>query len=172
MEKYYLLNIYPFNFDNLNISELSNVVNEEFEQFKNYIINNNQINHNENIENSINEPIKIDKIKDSKNLIINIRDSKKENLKEIKLNDFKGEYKDIIDLKYFVKSKGNYPILGPGFVVENSKNIELIINGKLNKLVSNAELNEGENTISLKIKNEITILDNMFYCCESLKNIS
>ena len=148
-----LLNIYPFNFDNLNINELSNVVNEEFEQFKNYIINHNQINHNENIENNINDKIKIDEIKEQKNKIINIMENKDENLNEIKLNEFKDECKDIIDLKYYVKSKGNYPIFGPSFVVENSKNIELIINGKLNKLVNNAELNEGENTISIKIKN-------------------
>jgi len=43
-----LLNIIPFNFDNLNIDKILNVINEEFEQFIKYITTNNKIENNVN----------------------------------------------------------------------------------------------------------------------------
>ena len=90
----------------------------------------------------------------------------------IKENDEnKFEYKDKINLIYYAKSTGIYEIFGEGFVIKNEKNIDLFINGKESALVNECELKEGDNIITLKIKNDLTYLSFMFMGCSSLKNI-
>ena len=51
------------------------------------------------------------------------------------------------------------------------KNIELKINGKKTNLIDKYKLKEGDNNITLIIKNKITNLSNMFYQCQQLKDI-
>ena len=55
--------------------------------------------------------------------------------------------------------------------MRNQNNIDLIINGKESELINSCELNEGENIITLIIKNVLTNLSFMFSGCSSLKNI-
>ena len=88
--------------------------------------------------------------------------------KNIQLN----HHKNIINLKYYVKCKGKYDIFGPVFVKNNSDKIQLIINNISIQLLSKLELNKGENIITIKIKNKLTDLSDMFYDCYSLKDIS
>ena len=90
------------------------------------------------------------------------------NHKEEKLNNI---YKNSINVKYFAKSKGNYNIFGREFVENNKENINLIINGKNNSLVDNYELKDGENIITIIIKNKLTNLSYMFSWCNSLTDI-
>ena len=169
-----LINKYPLNFENLNLDELSILINEEFNQFKNHIKNNNKINIIENKLNLKNEKNNI-KIENENNIINNNEKkdmNNKDNINQIN-NEIKlEEYKNKINLIYFTKSKGIYTIFGPYFVKTNSDNIELIINNKLNKLIVNAELNEGENVVTLIIKKKLTNLCSMFYNCNSLKDIT
>ena len=89
-----------------------------------------------------------------------------------KEDEYKVEYKNEINLKYFTKSKGVYQILGEYFVHYNEDNVELIINGEPRKLVDKCELKEGENIITLIIKTQLVILSCMFSDCSSLKDIS
>ena len=70
-----------------------------------------------------------------------------------------------------MKSKGNYNIFGEIFVLNNRNNIDLIINGKGHKLVSNYELKRGENNITMVIKNKLINLSHMFTGCDTLKDI-
>ena len=56
--------------------------------------------------------------------------------------------------------------------MNNKFNIKLIINGKQNiDLVSVYELNQGENIITLILKNKLTNLSEMFSGCKILKDI-
>ena len=72
---------------------------------------------------------------------------------------------------YKAKRSGEQRIFGFSFVINNDKNIELIINGKKNKLVDYFDLEKGNNTIILIVKNNLEDLGNMFNGCESLYNI-
>jgi len=56
-------------------------------------------------------------------------------------------------------------------VKNNKNNIELIINGNKNELISKYKLRKGENNIKIIIKNKISNLEDMLYKCKSLKNI-
>ena len=87
-------------------------------------------------------------------------------------NNINDKIENKINLKYSIKNKGNYTILGKKFVENNNDNIELFINDKPNKLVSNCELDKGENIISLIIKNKQTNLGYMFSGCTSLTDIT
>ena len=62
-------------------------------------------------------------------------------------------------------------IFGKKFVEKNKNNIELIINGIKNELVSKYDLKYGENIVEIKIKNKITNFEYMFKKSVSLKNI-
>ena len=130
-----------------NINDISNIINKEL------------INIHENIKLFHNNEIKI-------KLNENIHNN---NEIEIKLNE-KDEYKNEIKL-YYVKNIFNKNIFGKEFVKNNKDNIELLINNEKNKLVDQYDLNEGENVITLLIKNKLTNLSYMFYRCESLKDI-
>ena len=66
------------------------------------------------------------------------------------------KYRNKINLKYYVDSKGSYNIFGYEFLW-NKNNVELIINKKNHKLINKCELNKGENTITLLIKNRIKV---------------
>ena len=64
-----------------------------------------------------------------------------------------------------------YPLFGSKFVRNNKNNIQLIINGKECQLKEEYDLNDGINNIQLKISNELTNLEQMFYNSKYLKNI-
>ena len=137
----YLIDEYKLNFENLEIDEISKVINDELELFKNYLIKNNNLNmNNKKIEIDLNEP---------------------------QINEDKNK----INLTYFAKSKGDYNIFGCEFVENNKDNIELMINGDKSELIDKCQLKEGENKITLIIKNKLTLLSYMFSRCTALKDI-
>ena len=80
-------------------------------------------------------------------------------------------HKNEINLKYMTEEEGEKTIFGSSFVENNKDNISLIINGKESELVSESYLKEGENNITIRIKNTLTNLSEMFCFCESLYNI-
>ena len=80
-------------------------------------------------------------------------------------------HKNEINLKYMTEEEGEQRIFGSSFVENNKDNINLIINGKESELVDEYFLKEGENNITIRLKNTLTNLSNMFYFCESLYNI-
>ena len=144
----YLININSKDFNNLDVDDISNIINIKLDKLNNYIRNGNIININKKNNNNIN-------IKAESSL------SKED------------EYKNNIDLIYFSNSKENCNIFGKKFVKNNKDNIEFIINGtKQKEIQSNYELKEGENIITLIIKNKLVNLSYMFYKCYSLNNIS
>ena len=83
---------------------------------------------------------------------------------------FKNKYNKI-NLIYYAKENGVNDIFGYKFVENNKNNIELVINGEKNELVNTYELKKGENNIQIIIKNKINNIEDMFYCCSTLKNI-
>ena len=100
----------------------------------------------------------------------------KDSLKRINWDEyfdhpFFKKYKDEINLIYYTEKDGIENIFGKKFVENNKNNIELIINGIKNKLVSEYELKKGENNIRIIIKNKIINLEEMFICCKALKKI-
>jgi len=161
-----LLNITPLNFDIL-FNNISKVITEELDEFQNYLINNNKKeNIFKNSLKSLNIYDNLNNENNKRNVQISI------NKKKVQLNQYhKGEYKNKINLIYFVKSKRNYNIFGEIFVLNNRNNIDLIINGKGHKLVSNYELKRGENNITMVIKNKLINLSHMFTGCDTLKDI-
>ena len=84
----------------------------------------------------------------------------------------KTDYKNEINLVYYAESKDFYYIFGEDFVKTNKKNINLIINGKKDELHCDVELEEGDNNITLIIKNKLTNFDYFFYGCRTLKDIT
>ena len=138
----YLIDEYKLNFENLEIDEISKMINDELESFKNYLCknNNNMDMNNKKDEQDLNEP-QIDEVKNK------------------------------INLTYFAKSKGDYNIFGCEFVENNKDNIELLINGNKSILIDKCQLKEGDNKITLIIKNKLTLLSYMFSRCTALKDI-
>ena len=172
-----ILTKYSLSKNNLmNIDDISTIIKEEFQQIINTIQNNKLISNN--LINNDNEINNIDKI----NIIDNYVDEEDKNIKnepeinnhiEENINEIKiDNYINKMNLKYFVEYKGNYSIFGENFVSNNKNNIALIIDGKQKELDNNCELKEGENTITLIIKNKLTNLSYMFYMCKYLKDIS
>ena len=178
-----LINEYPLNIKNLDINKIKNVINEELEHIEKCLINN-KINlkekhfEKEQNKNKINI---IQNINEEKKIILNNFDNNindihdKENSNKIvngNRNEIKfDKYINKINITYYAKTKGNYDIFGKKFVENNEGNISLNINGKINNLVHNYELKEGENIITLIIKNKLINLSYMFISCESLKDI-
>ena len=178
-----LINEYPLNIKNLDINKIKNVINEELEHIEKCLINN-KINlkekHFEKEQNK--KKISITQnINGEKKIILNNFDNNindihdKENSNKIvngNRNEIKfDKYINKINITYYAKTKGNYDIFGKKFVENNEGNISLNINGKINNLVHNYELKEGENIITLIIKNKLINLSYMFISCESLKDI-
>ena len=132
----------------LNNVNIPNVINEQSDKSAIYTKNNNKkmINNNFNLVNN------------NFNIVNNV---------EKKLN----KYKDKINLIYLTDEINTYPIFGDSFVKNNENNIELIINGKQNKLISKCELKKRENHITLLIQNKLTNLNNMFRGSNNLKDI-
>lgn len=80
----------------------------------------------------------------------------------------------VIDKSYsssFSSEGDQNKLFGTYFVKNNRYNIKLIINGEENDLVDYYNLNKGINLIELRILNILINLEDMFYKCESLKNI-
>ena len=84
---------------------------------------------------------------------------------------FETKTKNIINLIYYVKEEEEQNIFGEEFVKNNENKIELVINGKNNKLVEKYKLKKGDNNIQIIIKNKLTNLKDMFESCDTLKNI-
>ena len=80
-------------------------------------------------------------------------------------------YKNEINIKYKVGLQGKYKIFGDFFVDYNSNNLSLIINGTKSPLVSEYNLNKGENNVTLCIKNKLKNISHMFYSCKNIHNI-
>ena len=129
-------------------------------------------NQNEKKERNQNE-IKIrnqNEIKTRNHNETNTRNKNEINIKnknEINAND-----KNEINIKYITEEKGKESIFGYKFVENNKNNIELKINGTKSKLIKEFELNNGENNITIVIKNKITNLEDMFYKFNKLYNIN
>ena len=170
-----IMNTFPLNFENLNICDISGVIKEEFNKFKKDITekNTNYMNLNDKKVNlhDININYKIDfknQLSNKKNNLIYVANNNlNKKVNNFQLEDFKNKY----ELIYYVQSEGNYNIFGEDFVSNNRNNLDLIINGKHNILVSYYKLKEGENLISLVIRNKLNNLSYMFYKCDSLKEI-
>ena len=193
-----LIDLNTLDFQNLDLDDITNEINIEFEKLKIHIMKNNKtninINQNKNKKNNKNISITKNKLikqnnNSTKNIfnanninninyvknanIINSINNHQNNQKKIKINVVKKEeYKDKINLKYFVKSKGINNIFGLDFIEKNKDNIELLINGKKNVLVNRYELKEGENNITIIIKKRLNKLSYMFSLCSSLIDIS
>ena len=101
---------------------------------------------------------------------INIKNKNEINAKD--KNEINITYKNEINIKYITEEKGKESIFGYKFVENNKNNIELKINGTKSKLIKEFELNNGENNITIVIKNKITNLEDMFYKCNKLYNIN
>ena len=168
-----VLDFYPSNFDNL-YDSLSKVINEELAQLKTYLFDSNKFQNLMEVNDInfrlVNNDHKLNNDKNNENspkkVQINI------NQKKIKLNNHKTEeFRNRINLIYYAKSEKIREIFGEEFVLNNTDSIDLIINGKSNKLVSNYELKQGENIVTMIIKNKLVNLSHMFSGCGSLKNI-
>jgi len=168
----FLINEYPLNFQNLEINNISNVIDEELIKFTNYFKKNNKfdnINHVHNINIINDDEIKNEIIMENDENMNN-KENSLENFDLI--NNINFNKKKEINLKYFTKSSGIYDIFGVNFVAKNKNNIELLINGKKSELSNKCELKKGKNSVTIIIKNKLTNLSNMFNNCKSLKDIS
>ena len=144
-----------------NTMEMKN--NDELsELIKNYKLNIDNLNI-DYISNVINE--ELDNIYEK---ILNKKHN--ENKMSNKISE-KELFKNDINLIYYTEKKSICNIFGKDFINNNKDNVELIINGKNNKIVDKFELKEGNNIITLIIKNKLTNLSNMFYDCNNLKDI-
>ena len=153
---------YPLSFENLEIDEISNVIEEELELIKNYLLNTIKM----NVFNSvIKKNQMINKFKNKAKMYVIT------NGKTIMQGGLMNTFKNEITLKYYTKQKGNYNIFGAEFVANNKNNIDLIINGERHILVNNIELMEGRNTIKMLIKKQLSNLSHMFSWCNFLVDI-
>ena len=196
-----LIKNHPLNYKNINLEDITSVFNEELDQYYKYILNDDKGNKNrlsENIiinkENSDKSNYKLFSSEEDENNQKNIKnnDIEIENInqtnQEKDINNIENqeskndiinnniiqvnEFKNRINLIYNVKYKGKYIIFGAFFVANNKDKIELIINNKKSSLVSLAELQKGNNTITLIIKKKLSNLFNMFHSCECIKDLT
>ena len=153
----------------INIFHYPDEENSEPHCLTNNIIDNTKINHDNNTEDD--SSIKEFEIHHDISKIIKLNYD--EFIKYIldEFNNSNNKYKNEINLIYKTDKEDSERIFGYTFVENNKNNIELIINGIKNDLISVYKLKEGENNIKIIIKNKITNLKNMFYNCKSLKNI-
>ena len=169
-----LIEKYPLNKDDLiHIDNIANIIYEEFDIFNKYISNNSNKdneNNNNNSDNKI-ENKNLFEFKEEHEIIPNST-IPQENILNNNDEKKKDEYKNEINITYFVKNKGTYNIFGEKFVKNNKDNISLIINGAQNQLVNKCQLNKGENTVRIIIKNKLTNISHIFSSCKYLKNIN
>ena len=91
---------------------------------------------------------------------------------KIKSGNNNSANKKDLNFEYITEKEGICDIFGEAFVKNNKDNVELIINGKSNKLVDKYVLLKGKNIIKMIIKNDLTNLEEMFKECKSLVNIN
>jgi len=156
-----LVEKYPLNVDNLNIDDISNIINKELDNFNKYSKNviksfNKMLELNQ--ENKIQKNIDFDKLV---NLLFESED----------MNGII-EYKKEINLIYFAEREGTYNIFGEKFVKKNKNNIKIVIDGNQDKLTSKWDFKKGENIVTILIKNKLKNLSHMFHSCKYLKDIS
>ena len=126
------------NFNAPSLSKISLIMFQELNMIEQYIKNSNKVKNEETKE----------KIKDE--------------IKEIKKEKKPIEYRNEINLEYYSpRCYEMAPIFGKKFVKNNRNNIELIINGNKNELISEAKLMY-KNDIKMIIKNKITNLSDLF----------
>ena len=111
-----------------------------------------------------NENNKIANLKEKENINNNLIFNKNK-IKELKEINIK------INLKYYAKESGFNKIFGKKFVVNNAKNIYLLIKENFYNLIDEFELEKGENNIQMIVKNPLTNLEYMFFGCNTLTNI-
>ena len=158
-----LINKYPLNYQNLEMTHISKIINDELENF------NIHLKHNVDNEIKENKELIIKNNKNSFNLLKSENENDKdiEEPKDLKIN----QYKDKINIIFKVNKKDSYQIFGNDFLNNNKDNIELLKNGEKINLASKCELKEGDNIITLILKNKLTNLSRMFYWCNNLKDI-
>ena len=146
-----IMDLYPLNFQNIELDWISDVIDDELERFKKYLKTN-----------EINKKMTITEYNSS------INNKKKNFGDDINYNENKE-----INIKYFAKSKGTFCIFGDLFVRNNKDNIEIIVNDKKLDSIFNCQyLEEGDNNVKLIIKKDLDNLSNMFYGCDCLKDIT
>ena len=156
--------------DILNVyNDLINYEYEIDEKEKKIIINDEK-------EIKLEEEIRLTNEEMIKELIIEIKNMKKEKNELEKqvyeLDNIVNNYKNEINLIYNIEEERECQIFGDKFVKKNNNNIELNINGDNNKLISKYRLKKGDNNIKIIIKNKIKDLRNMFENCKNLQNIN
>ena len=144
-----LIEKYPLNIKNLDLFDISKIIEEEFDKFDEHLFDINKKDNNK------------------KNKFINFEEEEE----IVPNNAIPNDIEEEIIVKYFVKNKGNYNIFGEQFVKNNFHNINLIINDVPNKLVNKYQLNKGENIVKIIVRNELKDLSYMFSSCKYLKNI-
>ena len=93
-----------------------------------------------------------------------------ENINE--LYNIKKDKKKEINLIFTINSEAKeYDIFGHDFIQNNLNNIEIYVNGHKDSLKQKYYLNQGENKITIKIKNPINNFSYMFYKCSILKKL-
>ena len=133
---------------------------------------------NDEKEKKLEEEIRLTNEEMIKELILEIKNMKKEKneLEKLvyELDNIvnKDKYKNEINLIYNTEEEEECRIFGDKFVEKNNNNIELNINGDKSKLISKYKLKKGENNIILIIKNKLKDLRYMFKNCENLQNIN
>ena len=146
-----IMDLYPLNFQNIELDWISDVIDDELERFKKYLKTN-----------EINKKMTITEYNSSIN-------NKKKNFGD----DINHSENKEINIKYFAKSKGTFCIFGSDFVKNNKENIEIIVNDKKLYTLFNCQyLEEGDNNVKLIIKKDLDNLSNMFYGCDCLKDIT
>ena len=146
-----LIEKYPLNIENLCLDDISNTIKEELYLIDGHLYEVNKKNNNKKNNNYIN-------FEEEEEIMPNYA--------------IPNNIKDEINIKYFVKEKGNYNIFGEKFVNNNFENLNLIINDVPSKLVNKYQLNKGENTIKIIINDDLIDLSYMFSSCKCLKNIN
>ena len=182
-----LINMFPLTLKNLDITEISNIINEELECFEIKIMKNHQNGNEINSSEKKNHNFKLSNLtmnssKDNKIMMQNFF-KKDSNFSSMRSGDIKFKLKlegkvnnfildeNEISIIYNTKFKDDYNIFGEQFVENNKDKIELVINGKNKQLMANCQLQKGENIITIKIKEKLNDLSYMFNWCDSLKDI-
>ena len=93
-----------------------------------------------------------------------------EEIEKKEVNEPKIEYRNKINVTYSLKPGKYCDLLGYEFMTKNKDNVELILNGV--QIKQGIKLKEGENILTIIIKNKLEDLSYMFHNCRVLKDIT